>query len=319
MATAPGLTWTPRYLLLGVLFAFPAAIVAVFDPRLGVALGLGVLPAASMGLPARRIARLRYPVVGLAVGVAILLGSLLAQWPVVALVVLFAMCVGAAVLSTTGPAGALVLALGVPMFGIGFSFDDAGSALTIALLILAGSVWCLLVALPWPERQAPPRPAAPPAVSMVGFGIRLGLAGTIAASIGFALGLEHVGWAAGAALLVMRPSAQLVVSRALARAASVVAGALLGGAFMLTQPPNWLMGLAALILLTVLTALAGSRWYVTGGFSTFLVFMALLGGDSGDSAHRFWERTLETVLGVSLALVFGLLVPWLGERFRRGR
>jgi hypothetical protein len=317
--SAPGLSWTPRYLLLGATFALPAAIVAGFDPRLGVALALGVLPAASMGLPARRIARLRYPVVGFAVGAAILLGSLLAQWPVVALIVLFAACVGAAVLSTAGPAGGLVLALGVPMIGIGFSFDDTGNAIVIALLILAGSVWCLLVALPWPEREAAQRPPAPPVGSMVGFGIRLGLAGTIAASIGFALGLEHVGWAAGAALLVMRPTGRLVVSRALARAASVVAGALLGGAFMLTQPEDWLIGLVALILLTVLTALAGSRWYVTGGFSTFLVFMALLGGDAGDTAHRFWERTLETVLGVALALVFGLLVPWIGDRIRRGR
>lgn len=317
--SAPGLSWTPRYLLLGALFALPAAIVAAFDPRLGVALALGVLPAAVMGLPARRVARLRYPVVGVAVGAGILLGSVLTQWPVIALIVLFAACVGAAVLSTTGPAGALVLALGVPMIGIGFSFRDTESAVVIAALIVTGSLWCLVVALPWPEREAAPRPAQPAAGSLVGFGIRLGLAGTIAASIGFALGLDHVGWAAGAALLVMRPSAQLVVSRALARAASVVAGALLGGAFMLTQPPDWLMGLAALILLTVLTALAGSRWYVTGGFSTFLVFMALLGGNSGDTVHRFWERTLETMLGVALALVFGLLVPWIGERIRRGR
>lgn len=317
--SAPGLRWTPRYLLLGALFALPAAVVAVFDTRLGVALALGVLPAASMGLPARRTARLRYPVVGVAVGAAMLLGSLLAEWPIVALVVLFAACIGAALLSTTGPAGALVLALGVPMIGIGFSFDDTGSALTIALFIVSGSLWCLLVALPWPEREDPPRPAAPPAGSMIGFGVRLGLAGTTAASIGFALGLDHVGWAAGAALLVMRPSAELVVSRALARAASVLVGALLGGAFMVTQPPGWQQGLAALVLLTVLTALAGSRWYVTGAFSTFLVFMALLGGDTGDTAHRFWERTLETVLGVALALVFGLLVPWVGERIRRGR
>lgn len=316
---APGLSWTPRFLLLGALFALPSAVVATFDPRLGVALALGVLPAASMGLPARRIARFRYPVVGTAVGAGILLGGLLAQSPVVALVVLFAACVGGAVLSTTGPAGALVLALGVPMIGIGFSFQDTETALGVAGVIVAGSIWCLLVALPWPEREAVPRPASPPAGSMVGFGVRLGLAGTIAASIGFALGLDHVGWAAGAALLVMRPSSQLVVSRALARAASVVTGALLGGAFMLTQPADWVIGLVALTLLTVLTALAGSRWYVTGGFSTFLVFMALLGGDSGDTAHRFWERTLETVLGVSLALVFGLLVPRIGERVRRGR
>jgi len=317
--SAPGLTWTPRYLLLGALFALPAAVVSVFDPTLGVALALGVLPAASMGLPARRIDRLRYPVVGLAVGAAMLLGSILAQWPVVALVVLFAACVGAAVLSTTGPAGALVLALGVPMVGIGFSFHDTESALLIAALIVVGSLWCLVVALPWPERDAAARRAPAAGGSLVGFGIRVGLAGTIAALIGFALGLDHVGWAAGAALLVMRPSAQLVASRALTRAASVVVGALLGGAFMLTHPAGWIMGLAALALLTVLTALAGSRWYVTGGFSTFLLFMALLGGDTGDTAHRFWERTIETLLGVSLALVFGLLVPWIGERIRRGR
>ena len=318
-ARGPGLDWKPRRLLLGALFALPAAIVTAIDVPLGIALALGVLPAASLGLPPRRIGRLRYVLVGAAVAVGMTIGSVLADSPALALVVLFAACVAAALFSTTGPVGALVLALGVPMIGIGLSLTDVDSALLLAAAMLAGAVWCLLVSLAWPEReQRLPAPDPHPA-AMLGFGIRLGLAAVIAATIGFALGLDHVGWAVGAVLLVMRPSTELVLFRALTRAASVVLGALVGGAFMLLIPPPWLMGVAALLALASLTALSGSRWYITGFFGTFLVFMLLLQGDPADVAHRFWERSLETILGVILALLFGVLIPWFGTLRRPPR
>ena len=314
----PGLAWEPRRLLLGLLFALPAAIVTAFDVPLGIAMALGVLPAASLGLPPRRAGRLRYLLVGSAVALGMTIGSVLAGLPVLALIVLFAACVAAALFSTTGPVGALVLALGVPMIGIGLSFTDVESVLPLAVAMLTGAVWCLLVSLAWPEREQRPPAPDPHPPAMLGFGIRLGLAAVIAATIGFVLGLDHVGWAVGAVLLVMRPSTELVLSRALARAASVVLGALVGGAFMLLIPPPWLMGVAALLALATLTALSGSRWYITGFFGTFLVFMLLLQGDPADVAHRFWERSLETFLGVTLALLFGVLIPWVGT-LRRPR
>ena len=54
---------------------------------------------------------------------------------------------------------------------------------------------------------------------MLDYGVRLGLAGAVCAAIGFALDLEHVGWAVTAALIVMRPSPEAAAA-AVGRSAS---------------------------------------------------------------------------------------------------
>ena len=51
---------------------------------------------------------------------------------------------------------------------------------------------------------------------------------TVAAAIGFILDLEHVGWACAAALLVMRPSADMQRLRSAGRILAVAIGALAG-------------------------------------------------------------------------------------------
>ena len=48
--------------------------------------------------------------------------------------------------------------------------------------------------------------------------------------------------------------------------------------------------------------------------TTFLVFVLLLQDDPGQGTERFWERVLETGIGVGVAAVFGLIVPALLER-----
>jgi hypothetical protein len=55
---------------------------------------------------------------------------------------------------------------------------------------------------------------------------------------------------------------------------------------------------------------------VTPGFSTFLVFWVLLYGDSTRASitHRFDERVFETLGGVAIAYVYGLVVPKLRLR-----
>ena len=58
----------------------------------------------------------------------------------------------------------------------------------------------------------------------------------------------------------------------------------------------------------------GSRWYVTPAFTTFLVFLLLLYADRQDTEYRFLERVGETLLGVGIAYVFGLVVPRLSRR-----
>jgi uncharacterized membrane protein YccC len=60
-----------------------------------------------------------------------------------------------------------------------------------------------------------------------------------------------------------------------------------------------------------------SRWYVTSAFTTFLVFLLLLDGRPEDAGSRFNERLLETLLGVSLAYLFGLALPAVARRRRR--
>jgi hypothetical protein len=58
-----------------------------------------------------------------------------------------------------------------------------------------------------------------------------------------------------------------------------------------------------------------------GDVTTFLVFWMLLYQQtgSGQIAHRFFERTLETLAGVAIAYFFGLLVPRALEGYAQRR
>ena len=71
---------------------------------------------------------------------------------------------------------------------------------------------------------------------------------------------------------------------------------------------------AVLVDLVVLAGTRGSRRYLTPAFTTFAVFLLLLYGNARDAEYRFLERLTETVLGVTLALIFGVLVPRLRDR-----
>ena len=55
----------------------------------------------------------------------------------------------------------------------------------------------------------------------------------------------------------------------------------------------------------------------TGGFTTFLVISLLLYGNPQLAQSRFDERVLETLLGVGVALIFGVAIPVLRTRVRR--
>ena len=53
--------------------------------------------------------------------------------------------------------------------------------------------------------------------------------------------------------------------------------------------------------------------------TTYLVFVMLLASDPSDAATRFWERVVETGLGVGLASIAGIVVlPALVRRRARG-
>lgn len=316
-----GVTWQWSRFGLGLLFALPAMIVAPFSATAGLALAAGVLPAAAFRLPPRRRGRAVIPLVGVLSAAGVLLGSLLATVPAVAVVAVFASAVLAAVTAARGRVAQLVLILALPMVGIGLSFPWSAVSIGLAASMLVGSVYAWLVALAWPERDEPPPAAAPVprGRAMLVYGILLGAAAAIAAAVGFVLGLEHVGWATAAVLLVMRPVRGQLIARSIGRAVSVLVGAFAAAAFAVVRPDDLVMGIAAGVVVGALCASQESRWYVAPGFTTFIALTLILVTSSAPPGARFLERALETLLGVGLALVFGAVVPSLLSFLARRR
>ena len=298
----------------------PAALVMFNDIPRGLSLAVGTIPVAAGGLAPTRRGRLRSSFLGVLVGVPILLGSTLAGVPWLAVVTLFLLAVAAVALARrVGRFGQIVLSLGLPMVGIGFSYDDIATGAALALIMVAGSLYASLVSLLWPELSKPvAAPASPPPPSF-DYGVRLGLAGATAAAIGFALDLDHVGWACAAALLVMRPSAEMQKLRSIGRLVSVIVGALAGIAIARTEPPAGVYSAVVVGAVALLAAPRGSRWYVTPAFTTLLVFLLLLYSDPASAGHHFGERVVETLLGVGLAYLFGLAIPGIVARWRQPR
>jgi hypothetical protein len=148
-----------------------------------------------------------------------------------------------------------------PMVGVGLSYSDIGEAAVLAGLTVAGSAFACLVSMAWPQRSTRPAPAAggdpKPTLDR---GIRLGAAGASAAAIGFILGLEHVGWACAAALLVMRPAAEMQRLRSLGGIIAVAVGATAAIVLIHLGPADAWYGL---VVIGVIVAAAATRG-VTG-------------------------------------------------------
>jgi hypothetical protein len=310
----PGLVWRWSDAALGVAYALPAAAAMANSVPRGLAFAIGVIPAAAFGVPARRNRRPILMVVGVLAGISIFVGAALHPAPWVAVPAVFAMAVGAAELAQRRPIGQLVMVLALPLVGVGLSFDDLSSAAGLGLLMALGSAYACAITMLLPEKTPAVTPARGPSPSLLGYGIRLGLAAAIAAAIGFALDLDHVGWACAAALLVMRPSTEMVQLRGLGRLASVFVGA--AAATALAQVTTSTAVYAVVIIAVVAAAAAThtSRWYVTSAFSTFIALSLLVYATPADASSRFLERMSETLLGVALAYVFGLLVPTFSSR-----
>jgi hypothetical protein len=315
---APNLVWDWSVAALGAVYALPAAVVALSDRQRGIALAVGVLPGAIAGLLPRRRGRLAIVLLGAAIGVPMFLGGLLAGVPILAVAAIAALGVGAAALAARFRLGTIAMTLSLPMFGVGLSYADIGKAAGVAGLMVLGSVFACLVSMLWPERPPPTRrdPPAPAAKPTLGYGVRLGAAGATAAAIGFILDLEHVGWACAAALLVMRPSADMQRLRSAGRILAVAIGALAGAALVRIHPPAAVYSVAIIVVIAAAGATHRSRWYVTSAFTTFLVFLLLLYSEPQTATKRFNERVLETLLGVGIAYFYGLALPALAQRRR---
>ncbi|SDD59898.1 FUSC family protein [Nocardioides lianchengensis] len=316
--TPPRVAWDRAALVRGAVLGAPAAVVAAGDVRLGAVLAVGLVPATAVPLPPRRRDRARVALLGSLVAASLVLGGLLARWPPAAVVGILVLAVGAARLASVRPRLSLVLYLCLPLTAVGFSFPGLATVGRLAAVMVAGSVWAALVGLAWPAGPDRPDPPSPPAGTtdrgLVGFGLRAGLAGAVCTAIGFAADLEHVGWAPTAALLVMRPSPRLQATRSWNRVADVVLGAALAVATVTLDVPAPVVALLVLATVMTMTAVAGSGWYLTPLFTTFLVLLLLLAGDVDDATTRFRERVGETLLGVGVAAIVSVSARALSRR-----
>lgn len=312
----PGLVWDRSAAVLGAMYALPGAVVILSDRSRGLALAVGVLPAAIAGLMPTRRGRVAIVVLGTSIGVPMFIGGLLANVPVLAVLAIAGLGVVSALLAARSRLGQIAMTLSLPMVGIGLSYSNLGKAASVAGLMVLGSVFACLVAMLWPEHAAVPSSVTGPKPTLE-YGVRLGAAGATAAAIGFLLDLEHVGWACAAALLVMRPAAEMQRLRSVGRVLAVAIGALAAIAIVRLGPSPWVYSLAALAAVAGAAATHRSRWYVTPAFTTFLVFLLLLYSRPQDAASRFNERVVETLLGVGIAYAFGLGLPALARELRR--
>lgn len=312
--TQPRLAWEPRSAAFAAVCSLPGAVVALGDPTLGLALMVGVLPAAIIGLPPTRRARARTLLLGVLIGVPVAIGGVLTNVPVIAVASILALGPLAARLAASSQLGVVALSLSLPMAGIGLSYPEIPVALSVSALIVAGSAFACVVSMAWPQTTStgPARPPGP--APTVAYGMRVGAAGATAAAIGYALGLEHVGWASAAAMLVMRPSAEMQRLRSTGRILAVAVGAALAIVLIGIDPAAIIYAAAGVAALAIAAGTHGSRWYVTPAFTTFLVFLLLLDSNPEDAQWRFAERLGETALGVALAYLFGLALPRLLAR-----
>ncbi len=314
-----GIAWSWQDALFASIIVLPAAgFIAFGNPEVGLPLLLGSLPAAVIGLSPMRKQRLRIALVGILFAVSMLIGSALAVWPVVAVLALLGAGYGSAQLAARKPVGLMTMTLCVPLIGVGFSYPGIENALGIAAILAIGSIWATIISMLFPERPAEKQAEQQllPASIAKSYGLRYGLAGATAASLGFLLGVEHVGWITGAALFIFRPMEATLKSRAWWRVGSVTAGALLAALLLTASLPQVLVAVIASLAIVLAGATHASRSYVTPFFSTFIVFWVLLYASPTEAAvqYRFDERVLETALGVAIGAFFGLMLPHLLRR-----
>ena len=313
------LVWSWRNAGFGAVISCVAVVVIVFgDVESGLYLLIGAIPAAVLGLPPDRKDRRKVMVIGVLFAVSVMIGSVLAQWAAVAVVGMFLMGLGAALLATRRAFGYAVLTICLPLAATGLTFDGLDESAGVSALFLTGSAIAFLGALCFPEYDVPAQ-AEPPLLSITaakGYGVRLGLAAAVATAIGLVSGAEHAGWIVISTVIVMRPAEEMMKVRSAGRAISVFIGALVAAWMLgmeLSPAAIALVGAGAIVALAATNA---SRWYITPAFTTFLILWSVLYGNATaeNISYRSWERVLDTLIGVGIAYFFGLLVPTLASR-----
>ncbi len=90
---------------------------------------------------------------------------------------------------------------------------------------------------------------------------------------------------------------------------AVTTGAAAAAALANSTTSTTVYAIATVVVLATASATHTSRWYVTSAFTTFFAISLLIYANPAEGASRFNERVLETVLGVGLAYLFGLVIP----------
>ena len=106
----------------------------------------------------------------------------------------------------------------------------------------------------------------------------------------------------------MRPAADMQRLRSVGRVVAVALGATAGVLLVRSTSSEALYAVAIAVGIVGAAATRRSRWYVTPGFSTLLVFLLLLYATPQAAGWRFGERVGETALGVAIAYLYGLLL-----------
>jgi hypothetical protein len=318
------LVWSWRNAAFGVVMSSVAVVVMLSgNVQNGLYLLLGAIPAAILGLPPRRTDRRRVMIIGVLFALSTLIGSILAQWAAVAVVGMFLLGLGAALLATRRLFGYAVLTICLPLAGSGLTYDGLAESAPVSALFLAGSAIAFVGALCFPEYDAPATVSRPllsvPAAR--NYGVRLGLAAAVSTAIGLYSGAEYTGWIVISTLLVIRPTDEMLKLRSAGRAVSVFIGAVVAAWMLsmdLSAPAIALVSAGAIVAASATNA---SRWYITPIFTTFLILWSILYGDSTlqNIESRAWERVANTLLGVAIAYFFGLVVPTLMQRLTAAR
>jgi hypothetical protein len=191
----PAITWRWSMALFGALCSIPAVLVTTQNPSQGIALAIGVLAPAAVGVSGTRRSRVVSLIVSAAIGLGLVLGSALSLSWWLAVGGIFALCVAAAAASARVRFGSLLLMLAVPMVGAGLSFaGDVRAAAELAVLMVVGGAYGWLLSLIWPDPPTTSRAetAVPEMAEMIEYGVRLGMAGALCTGLGFALALDHV-------------------------------------------------------------------------------------------------------------------------------
>jgi uncharacterized membrane protein YccC len=145
------------------------------------------------------------------------------------------------------------------------------------------------------------------------------LAAATAIIIGDAIDPAHAGWVAAATLFVMRPVQEMVGLRGIGRALATIVGTVL----VVLTIHLWLSLLATAVVVAVVAILTigarSSRWYMTAFGTAFLILtIELFGMADFAAAHQIaWYRISDNVIGATIALFFGLLIPEILIRLKR--